>query len=138
MFISPIKFLNQNEKVQNIILNCWIPELGDLFFALDRNNKENIKREDVIFDNETLMDVENNKGYYKPIMTESMLRKIIESKTGGFITYNLNEQRTKYHIMVEIIGEKRNSLFDVDANNMDLLQAYWILLLKMIEAGLIE
>lgn len=130
-FITAEQFLEQSEKVQKVFLDWWKPTKGDLFYTLDRKYDFKINRIEAIFDNSTLVDVQENKGYYKPLFTETQLRHFIEEKThaviqvdycpiGGYTIYLSNKNEME-------IWKCFNNLGD------DLLQAYWQVTCKIAE-----
>lgn len=136
-FITQHQFLEQSEKVRNSLMDLWKPEQHDLIFDFKENKELSVASSSL---NEIDLDIYINgipKSRFKhgviPLFTETQLRNFILLKTHGFITYSLNNSRTSYHVIIEkIIDDKLEEIVNIDANNMDLLEAYWMILIKII------
>ena len=136
-FIEKEKFMNQSERVKNALMDWWQPKKYDLVFDT-KTNKEVMVAYSL---NKVDLDVYIDgvpKARYKnqvtPLFNETQLRHFILDKTHGFITLSLDNSRTTYHITIEkLINNKLEEVLDIDANNMDLLEAYWRIDCKIAE-----
>ena len=117
-FISAEDFLNQDEKVQVVLLNWWKPSSGDLFQYRKLFNVVDY------CSGTTIQPFYNSCAVFKkdciPLFTEGQLRKFIEDKTAmGTVNVDYFEgYRIKINISIN------QSKYYKDLGN-DLLQAYW-------------
>lgn len=119
-FITAEQFLKEDKKVQEVFIDWWKPERGDLV-AYEHTiiGTGKIRKEmcmNCLFFHSNVKYAEK-VGKYIPLLTEGQLRKFIESKTGAKYIELEHYLKTGYDIYIE------NMLFE-DLGN-DLLQAYW-------------
>lgn len=135
-FITVEQFQEQPKEIQEVFLNWWKCDYGDLYYY----NEYPLEYKDFeIIDSDLERDIEGDFDYFKsigviPIFTEGQLRKFIEEKAecsldvivGGFskeyIYYDLRGYEVK---KIDDMKEFGEIVFDYYIGAKDLLQAYW-------------
>jgi hypothetical protein len=134
-YISAEEFLKQDKEVQKVFLDWWKPSIGDLFYSLDRRYDFKIERIEAIFDDSTLFDTQENKGYYKPLFTEGQLRKFIEDHGFRILEVSRGSYTDNWYIKIS-----NNNEFDIrnSKGNENLLLVYWEVALEIVKESLIK
>lgn len=142
-FISAEEFLKQPKEVQEIFLEWWKCEEGDLY--LDKKEYETDARFiDVLCCNMTLEgDIEGDWQYLKsisiPLLTECQLRRFIEEKTNGIvklIQWHPSIDNEKHGYEIHILAKDKYKVlctFNYKLLGIDLLQAYWKVAVQIAE-----
>lgn len=135
-FITVEQFKEQPKEIQEVFLNWWKCDYGDLYYY----NEYPLEYKDFeIIDSDLECDIEGDFDYFKsigviPIFTEGQLRKFIEDNTRYKIESNL--YRNGYDIyLCEDDGCYIKAYESVDK---DLLQAYWKVACMVAKEGLNE
>ena len=127
-FISAEEFLKQDKEVQEVFINWWKPERGDLFqYNYGYGNIEVINIKSI------KEDVKESKysAHIIPLLTEGHLRKFIEDKTRCYFSCEIinplvNEEGFRF--VFEFYSGKEfkyNEKLRKEIYAIDLLHAYW-------------
>lgn len=121
-FITVEQFQEQPVEIQQVFLDWWQPNKGDIYCNLYNNQQDN-----VLVINDCQLDIfksfkDDIKLYGIPLLTEGQLRKFIEDKTNTQIETSLTVYKQYVLWIVRVKGEDYES-FDTREDN--LLQAYW-------------
>lgn len=123
-FITVEQFQEQPKEIQEVFLNWWKCDYGDLYYY----NEYPLEYKDFeIIDSDLECDIEGDFDYFKsigviPIFTEGQLRKFIEDKTNTKIETSLTVYKQYALWLVKVKGEDYRTF---DTREEDLLQAYW-------------
>ena len=138
-YISAEEFLKQPKEVQEVFLDWWKLEKGNLY-CIDAGYIHGGELEDyrieVIEENETL-----KKYFVCPLLTEGQLRKFIEDKTGGIvkvIQWNPCLDDNKYGYTIYILAKNEYKILryiEYRKLGTDLLQAYWKVACEIAKEG---
>lgn len=130
-FISAEEFLKQDDKVQEVFVNWWKPQLFDVYAYKKENKPHRVTDTDLeeVKENDFLSC--KNTGF--PLLTEGQLRKFIEDKTNCKMSCDIGEygyQITLYKFNEGNRGEEHEVDYyrhfsPMDLNTCNLLQAYW-------------
>lgn len=121
-FISAKDFLKQDKEVQEVFIDWWKPERGDLFqYNYGYSNIEVINIKSI------KEDVKESKysAHIIPLLTEGHLRKFIEDKIECRLSIEYKLCSNSY--VIKLINLKTGGcsiIFD-DICHSNLLQAYW-------------
>lgn len=139
-YISAEEFLKQPKEIQDIFINWWQPEFGDLFLENYWDIDSEINVVGCVPINKKHFEDYNGKIHYKtnltiPLFTESQLRQFIEENSGmentttDVITNGYDDIEEKWEYTLTIYGYHNqegftdNKRYDITGEN--LLQAYW-------------
>lgn len=118
-YITLKQFQEQSKEIQNVILDWWKPEVGDLILWEYFNEHKHMR----IIEPHVNLEV-FAKHLCIPLLTETQLRRFIEHKIcDGKISTEYYEDGYKIFILDSNFDEKIWN--DFDTNQNDLLQAYW-------------
>lgn len=131
-FITVEQFREQPVKVQEIFLDWWKCDYGDLYHYNEYPNET----EDVeIINSDLERDLNGDFKYFKsigaiPLFTEGQLRKFIEDKTNGIvkvIQWHLEDSEiSKRGYTIDILRKNEyHVIYHYQDLGEDLLQAYW-------------
>lgn len=133
-FITAEQFLKEDKKVQEVFIDWWKPERGDLV-AYEHTiiGTGKIRKEmcmNCLFFHSNVKYAEK-VGKYIPLFTEGQLRKFIEDKTRSYFSCEIinplvNEEGFRF--VFEFYSGKEfkyNEKLRKEIYAIDLLQAYW-------------
>ena len=135
-FITIKQFQEQSPKVQNVFLDWWECDYGDLYYY----NEDPLEYKDAeIINNNLECDLNGDFKYFKsigpiPLFTEGQLRKFIEDKKECLLDIKVENLRDDYNIYAVIGWEIKamewgkefgRILFEDYIEAEDLLQLYW-------------
>lgn len=129
-FITIEKFREQPKAIQEVFLDWWECDYGDLYYY----NEDLLEYKDVeIIDNNLECDLNGDFKYFKsigpiPLFTEGQLRKFIEEKTEGILVASCNVIGSRLISIVkkdEILGGVKTIRRTHFGEGIDLLEAYW-------------
>nr|WP_308545826.1 hypothetical protein [uncultured Lachnoclostridium sp.]DAF89849.1 MAG TPA: hypothetical protein [Siphoviridae sp. cteLh2] len=121
-FITVEQFQEQPKEIQQVFLDWWQPNKGDIYCNLYNNQQDN-----VLVINNCQLEVfktfkDDIKLYGIPLLTEGQLRKFIEDKTKTKIETSLTVYNQYALWLVKVKGQDYETF---DTREEDLLQAYW-------------
>lgn len=131
-FIKADEFLKQNEKVQKVFIDWWVPSIGDLFAWNDDEDYHDMHEVNCCSSQNMVDMTAKNKGLKTgdriPLLTEGALRKFIEDKTNASFEINFSEdvEPGEYKRCMSMYSNKNDlcvgAYQDLDCN---LIKAYW-------------
>ncbi|MBN3402922.1 hypothetical protein [Clostridium botulinum] len=130
-YISAENFLKQPKEIQEVFLNWWQPEFGDLFIEDYWDIDSIINIVGCVPINKKHFEDYEGKIHYKtdlviPLLTEERLRRFIENKTNSKIIYDYLDTIGGYSIglVLNKNSPTQNVKWFEDCGD-NLLQAYW-------------
>ncbi|MBD5589255.1 hypothetical protein [Clostridium botulinum] len=135
-YISAEEFLKQPKEVQEVLINWWQPEFGDLFLEDYWDIDSIINIVGCVPINKKHFEDYDGKTHYKtdlviPLLTEGQLIQFIESKTNRKIEIYLNVYH-QYHF--SLVSESEEfGIYETRESN--LLQALWQVACKIAQEG---
>ena len=120
-FISAEEFLKQDDKVQEVFVNWWKPQLFDVYAYKKENKPHRVTDTDLeeVKENDFLSC--KNTGF--PLLTEGQLRKFIEDQTDSTLDFDYAIDHYEIFLLSKNESIAEDKLFDNLGD--DLLQAYW-------------
>ena len=135
-YIKAEQFLSQTKDVQEIFLNWWKPNIGDLYtYAIEDN--QDYRELNCITSVNVARLTERNKGERIPLFTEGQLRKFIEEKAECKVMVEYTSCGNiviKTCIEDEVTGSlKCNRKLTFPINKFNLINSYWETAIKIIK-----
>lgn len=127
-FITVEQFKEQPKEVQEVFLDWWKPEIGDLATGRYANIVAISSQRDI-----DAVKIYKGEPYAIPLFTEGQLRKFIEDKINIKVQFNIHFLTLDY---VMITGDSNRSWIHTGTNN--LLKAYWKVACMVAKEGLNE
>lgn len=125
-YISAEEFLKQPNEVQNLLLDWWKCDNGDLYI-----NKMEYEHHKSFLEIRCCF-YEACKDNKIPLFTEGQLRKFIEDKTGYKVDIEYhNAYKTKADILFRFCIDRKEIKSCMFCDSKTLIQAYWKVALEI-------
>lgn len=129
-YISVEEFLEQPKEVQEVFLNWWKPNIGDLFVWNTEEDIHDMHKvsccTSVNMVNLTLKNKGIKEGERIPLLVEGQLRKFIEDKTNEKLVFDYYTT-SGYRIVLYKNNIRHTEIVANEYDNLgkSLIQAYW-------------
>ena len=137
-FISNETFLDQPKKIQQIFIDWWKPEIGDLFtWKFSEKEKDGLLNVQCCNSSLEIKITTENKGLKIgdriPLLTEGQLRQFIEDKANCTIDISTKKREIncKYEYKVTLWGRREYESYTIEGDSF--LDAYWEVAIDIIK-----